>query len=984
MFQNDEGAAPTEETTPQKNLLNNTEKDLVNQAIKVIQENLTPENTTLFQKTFKGLDIVPSYWKRGDKAGYSPLCGNKFDAELCNLKKKIRGGCGICKNADYTHLSDDLVKHHINGGGILGVYPLKQDNTCHFIAADFDRHNPTDPDPRNDVQAYIDTCQVNEIPCYVLRSKSGNGYHVYIFFQDAVPAWKARKVAFELLREGGVVGDGVELSTFDRLFPNQNKHSGKGLGNLIALPFQGAAGLHGNTLFLDPENDYQPYPDQWAALRDAETVTEAYLDSLINEWGLEQDKAPVKEWDGNINGSADTPRMNVNGILHGVPEGNRDESIFKMACRLREKGLSLEEAQIIIFNMADGCSPPFPRGEAVKKIESAWKYEPGVDVAERSLNDTLQWIEDTDDKRDILDGWLDRITGLSAPDIDAVKNAVHKKTGTKKGVLNTVLKEKKARDKKADAKARAEEKSKKRAENNIQEIMYHSTATGVCCHECSKALGTHPEGKIYRFAGDIIKIVDRQPSTVRMVQQIHERGGEYPPITMIGQFTKETLCHELEKVAVCQITDIEGEVKDISWPKNILAGIMALTEFHEKPLVGIVGHPFIDDNFKPVLTQGYDAATGLYIAHDVVPEIDSFSDADEALFYIVEEVLRDFPFSTPLDEMAAVSCLLTGMQRKLISGGCPGFGFTAPIQASGKTALAQTINYSLYGRPVAATSYSDDDAEMAKHILGILQEGHSAILFDNIAEGSVVESNELAKVITSDSYSNRLLSKNKTLTVPCSVLWLMTGNNVSVCGDFNTRFIMIELDPKDANPDQRRFKREDIGVWCEQHRGKILGACMRIIMNGAGYSNPDLKPTRFPSWDKFVRLPVHKISGIDIAEIFQKNKLADPKIEGQNNFFEAWFNAFGSAPTTTKQVLNQCLKVSDHEKFSGISEDNELADAIKDIFSGPALPSSQSLGKWLKRMKNRFFGDYKLVHAGTGTNREQINKALWVVQRAKE
>ena len=168
------------------------------------------------------------------------------------------------------------------------------------------------------------------------------------------------------------------------------------------------------------------------------------------------------------------------------------------------------------------------------------------------------------------------------------------------------------------------------------------------------------------------------------------------------------------------------------------------------------------------------------------------------------------------------------MQRKLISGGCPGFGFTAPIQSSGKTALCQAIIYSLHGRPAAATSYSDNDNEMAKHILGILQEGHSAILFDNIAEGSVIESNELAKVITSDTYSNRLLSKNKTITVPCSVLWLMTGNNISVCGDFNTRF---------------------------------------------------------PAWDRFVRLPLHKVSGIDIAEMFQKNKLSDPKIEGQNNFF---------------------------------------------------------------------------------------------------
>ncbi|WP_440310964.1 TOTE conflict system archaeo-eukaryotic primase domain-containing protein, partial [Klebsiella pneumoniae] len=78
-----------------------------------------------------------------------------------------------------------------------------------------------------------------EVACYVLRSKSGKGYHAYIFFKEAVPAWKARLVLFAILREAGCIGDDAEVSSFDRLFPNQDALSGKGFGNLIALPFQG-------------------------------------------------------------------------------------------------------------------------------------------------------------------------------------------------------------------------------------------------------------------------------------------------------------------------------------------------------------------------------------------------------------------------------------------------------------------------------------------------------------------------------------------------------------------------------------------------------------------------------------------------------------------------------------------------------------------------------------------------------------------------
>ena len=262
-------------------------------------ENLTPENIALYRDIFKGRqDIAPVYWKskRDGNNGYSLECSNKWDAELCNLKRKVRGGCGTCKNADYTPWSDGLVERHLNGGAILGVYPLLENGTCHFIAADFDKHKPEDPDPWDDVKRYLDTCEVQEIPAYALKSKSGNGYHVYIFFSEAVDAWKARAMAFFILGEAGIIGDDVELSTFDRLFPNQAKSSGKGFGNLISLPFQGSAACLGNTLFLNPITDYQtPCPDQWETLATLNKITPDTLDAFIKEWELTEEKPPARE-----------------------------------------------------------------------------------------------------------------------------------------------------------------------------------------------------------------------------------------------------------------------------------------------------------------------------------------------------------------------------------------------------------------------------------------------------------------------------------------------------------------------------------------------------------------------------------------------------------------------------------------------------------------------------------------------------------------
>jgi hypothetical protein len=258
----------------------------------------TAEKILLFKKTLRGrTDVVPRYWqsRATGKAGYAPICRNEWKEGVCQKP------CRSCPNADYVPLSDELVMEHFRGNHILGVYPLLEDNTCHFIAADLDNHDGG-REPLKDVQDLFAVCEVQEIPSYTLRSKSGAGYHSYLFFGAPVPAWKARLVYFALLREAMVLGDDIELTSFDRLFPNQDELSGKGFGNLIGLPFQGQAAKKGNTLFLDPETGFEkPYPDQWQILADIRKISGADLDRIIDEWKLKRTNVRT------YNGTAKTP-----------------------------------------------------------------------------------------------------------------------------------------------------------------------------------------------------------------------------------------------------------------------------------------------------------------------------------------------------------------------------------------------------------------------------------------------------------------------------------------------------------------------------------------------------------------------------------------------------------------------------------------------------------------------------------------------------
>ncbi|MCP4347200.1 MAG: hypothetical protein GY795_16940 [Desulfobacterales bacterium] len=244
----------------------------------------------LFRKTFRGRqDVVPDHWislKTG-KTGYTPLCRNEWQRPTC-LKGNIISACKTCKSAEYIPVSDSLIREHFRGKRILGTYPMLADNTCNFIGADFDNHE-NNKTPLDDVAAYYEICSVQEIPCYVVRSKSGKGYHAFIFFREPVPAWKARLVSFALLQEAEIVNDDTELSSFDRLFPNQDRLSGKNFGNLIALPFQGKAAKHRHTLLLDPDSGFaKPYADQWKALAEIKKISECFLDDLITDWNLKQ------------------------------------------------------------------------------------------------------------------------------------------------------------------------------------------------------------------------------------------------------------------------------------------------------------------------------------------------------------------------------------------------------------------------------------------------------------------------------------------------------------------------------------------------------------------------------------------------------------------------------------------------------------------------------------------------------------------------
>ncbi|MGQ7853399.1 TOTE conflict system archaeo-eukaryotic primase domain-containing protein [Pedobacter sp. WC2501] len=253
-------------------------------------ENLTQEQINLYKSLFKGReDVFALRWEKEKKIGYSPAYS--YDPYLYKIHKMKGGSFQNYTEKTHQALDNIQIANHLNGKQFVGIYPLLQNNTSWFIAADFDEKNWI-----NDCRLFITECKKNKIPCYLERSRSGNGGHVWIFFNKPFPAYKARKILLKLLESSNVVSIFDKNASFDRMFPNQDYLSGKGIGNLIALPLNQTISSQGNNCFIDPDT-LQKYDDQWGFLKKIERIDIQYLEdiytSLFNE-AANENVSPTK------------------------------------------------------------------------------------------------------------------------------------------------------------------------------------------------------------------------------------------------------------------------------------------------------------------------------------------------------------------------------------------------------------------------------------------------------------------------------------------------------------------------------------------------------------------------------------------------------------------------------------------------------------------------------------------------------------------
>ncbi len=236
----------------------------------VINSKSSPEEKVkLFRNLFRGRDDVYAVrWEgRNGKTGYSPAYRRIWGIHAHKNSKEPK---------EYFPLTDQVIHDHLTGKLTAGVYPLLADETCWFLAADFDKATW-----QEDVRAFLHTCGEWQVPAVLERSRSGRGGHVWIFFEAPLPASLARKLGAAILTRTMERRHQLGLDSYDRFFPSQDTMPKGGFGNLIALPLQHMPRAHGNSVFLDA--DFNPHPDQWAFLAGVRRMTFAEVETLVRD-----------------------------------------------------------------------------------------------------------------------------------------------------------------------------------------------------------------------------------------------------------------------------------------------------------------------------------------------------------------------------------------------------------------------------------------------------------------------------------------------------------------------------------------------------------------------------------------------------------------------------------------------------------------------------------------------------------------------------
>ena len=376
------------------------------------------------------------------------------------------------------------------------------------------------------------------------------------------------------------------------------------------------------------------------------------------------------------------------------------------------------------------------------------------------------------------------------------------------------------------------------------------------------------------------------------------------------------------------------------------------------PLYGIAGAPVLRPDGTLLQDPGYDEATGLYLASKVpldrVPEAPTREQIKGALEFLRARFLKDFPWVDRADLANYLGVLVTPILRRYIRTLIPFVVFTATMPSSGKTILTSGPGM-LYGQRVL--TWADEDAELRKVITSVLADPVGTVVFDNLAEGTVIKSPVLARLITDRTWADRLLGGNVTASYANDRTWCATGNNLRLGGDMASRSVLIRLDPDTPRPEERTgFEIPNLDQWIldPANQRRLLWNLLVLVIDWTTKGAPretGITMRQFTPWAEAIGgfLAHHGVKGF-LANADSARGI-DAEEATWTSFLAKWHRLHSGRWFTTHELrLDADAPPGQFDKWDGLF----LTDHRGHI------PSEVALGKRLAGQVGRWRGSYVL------------------------
>jgi hypothetical protein len=482
---------------------------------------------------------------------------------------------------------------------------------------------------------------------------------------------------------------------------------------------------------------------------------------------------------------------------------------------------------------------------------------------------------------------------------------------------------------------------------------------------CDYVVGNDLDHEYFIFGGRPSRVVtDFLPET-------HSADGNRNPPTVprISAYKDVTLQVLCEKVVVFERLDQTGKPFSVRIPQGI-KDILINRDDHIPGVVTVTGlltHPIVAPSGEILNRKGLHPDSHLLQCCAPVEGCRPYNlaEAREAIARLRRNYLVDFAFESELDEVAALAFLFTSVQRRILDM-APGIAILATNQSSGKTTLVRRTHVILTQQDLPVVSFPGREEEVQKTILSLLLASPALVCLDNIRDGRIFQSPSMAAVLTSSTYKQRILGASSEVSVPTNTTFTITGNNLQLGRDEDSRWLTVRLDTRSAEPEKRKFKHPDVVRHAREIREQVLRDVIGIVAGGLNHQSTTLPGTRYPRWEEVVRVPLIWVTGVDVAAVFDRNKNTSEERQERADFFNAIRVVMGEEWFAPKELLAAATVFTREERTEARSALEAYVDEFVLTAKGQKpkteAASSKILAGRLRRMpKAEILGDYEFL-----------------------